>query len=285
MRDALSRLRTDEGYERALATAFRSSDVFVHTYPKSGTTWMQQILHSLRGGDQAFEEISCVVPWLETAWDMGIDPDGPQVGAFRAFKTHFMAAEAPTVGRHIYIVRDPKDVLVSFYHFFEGWMFEPGSITLPEFATEFFLDGSRSGRWWDHVLSWWPRLTDANVLPLCYEAMLSAPDAAIAQVARFLGVSDATAIGASQRHAAFASMSAERHKYDEHILRALRDPVCGLPPGETTKVRRGKAGDHKDALPASIVKALDARFRDTITARLGIEDYPALRDALSALTP
>ena len=44
----------------------RKSDVLIVTGPKSGTTWMQQILHQLRaGGDDCFESIDRVVPWLE----------------------------------------------------------------------------------------------------------------------------------------------------------------------------------------------------------------------------
>lgn len=284
MRDALSRLRTDEGAERARAVRFEPSDTFVHTYPKSGTTWMQQILHSLRGGDQRFDEISCVVPWLETAWDMGMDPDGPQVGAFRAFKTHYTAEEAPTIGRHIYILRDPKDVLVSFYRFFEGWMFEPGTISLSAFATAFFMDGSRSGRWWDHVVGWWPRLSTSSVLPLCYEDMRDNPDEAVRNVARFLNVTDETAIAAAQTHASFAQMSAHRGQYDEHVLRTLRDPICGLPPGQTSKVRSGEVGSHLAALPSEVAQALDERFTSQVTAHLGFARYDDLRRAVASLT-
>ena len=42
----------------------RSTDAFVVTYPKCGTTWVQQIMHGLRSnGSMAFGEITEVVPW------------------------------------------------------------------------------------------------------------------------------------------------------------------------------------------------------------------------------
>ena len=63
---------------RALPVSFapRASDVFVVTYPKCGTTWMTQICHQLRtGGDEAFGEITEVVPWDVLALDCGQDLD------------------------------------------------------------------------------------------------------------------------------------------------------------------------------------------------------------------
>ena len=46
----------------------RPTDVVIAPYGKCGTTWLQQIFHTLRtGGDMDFEDISGVVPWIETA--------------------------------------------------------------------------------------------------------------------------------------------------------------------------------------------------------------------------
>ena len=44
----------------------RPTDVVITPYSKCGTTWLQQIFHTLRtGGDMDFDDISCVVPWIE----------------------------------------------------------------------------------------------------------------------------------------------------------------------------------------------------------------------------
>ncbi|MEO1935709.1 MAG: sulfotransferase domain-containing protein [Myxococcales bacterium] len=48
-----------------LAGKERPSDIFLATYPKCGTTLIQQIVHGLRTvGDMDFRDISGVVPWL-----------------------------------------------------------------------------------------------------------------------------------------------------------------------------------------------------------------------------
>jgi len=59
----MARMFTKEAREKGLAFKPRPTDVFIATYAKAGTTWMQQIVHGLRtNGSMAFEEITEVVP-------------------------------------------------------------------------------------------------------------------------------------------------------------------------------------------------------------------------------
>jgi hypothetical protein len=126
----MGRLVSDAGFAAGLAFVPRPSDVIIASYAKCGTTWLQQMVHSLRtGGDLDFDDISRVVPWIETASDLGLDLDGTQRGEPRAFKSHLAFDQVPAGARYIVSVRDPRDALVSAYRFFEGWFFEPGSRT------------------------------------------------------------------------------------------------------------------------------------------------------------
>lgn len=120
LRQRLGGLETEAGRLAGLALAPRSDDVFIATSPKCGTTWVQQIVHSLRTrGDLDFDEISCVVPCLEFSETLGIPLDVDQVARPRAFKTHCWYEHCPKGGRYIVVARDPTDVAVSFYKFFE----------------------------------------------------------------------------------------------------------------------------------------------------------------------
>ena len=103
-----SKMHSAESVARGRSFAPRASDVFVVTYPKCGTTWMTQICHQLRtGGDEAFGEITEVVPWDVLALDCGQDLDADQRAFPRVFKSHESAGEVAPGAKYIYVARDP----------------------------------------------------------------------------------------------------------------------------------------------------------------------------------
>ena len=67
----------------------RPTDVIITPFGKCGTTWLQQTFHTLRtGGDMDFDDISRVVPWIETSAGLGLDLDAEQRAEPRGFKSH-----------------------------------------------------------------------------------------------------------------------------------------------------------------------------------------------------
>ena len=126
--DVSSKFGTEEGFEKGLAFQPEPTDIFVTPYSKCGTTWMQQIVHGLRtGGDMDFGEITEVIPWIELAYDLGLDPEAPQKATPRAFKSHLRWDEIPKGGRYIVVMRHPVDAFLSLFRFMEGWFFETDS--------------------------------------------------------------------------------------------------------------------------------------------------------------
>jgi hypothetical protein len=150
-----------ESVPHGLSYQAQPTDLFISPFAKCGTTWLQQIVHNLKTeGDLDFDDISRVVPWVETAHKLGLDLYAPQRGAFRAFKSHLSWDDIPKGGRYIVSFRDPKDALVSFYHFLDGWMWEAGTVSLAEFARSelvgiFYLANRGPGSYWHHMVSWW----------------------------------------------------------------------------------------------------------------------------------
>eukprot|EP00041_Stephanoeca_diplocostata_P038342 m.1502392 g.1502392 ORF g.1502392 m.1502392 type:complete len:128 (-) comp25207_c0_seq41:8442-8825(-) len=115
-------------YDYLIGYVPNAQDIIITTSPKAGTTWLQQICHQLRAGkdgDMTFEEISEVVPFMELAFDQGQDLSAKQFGDAaglpRCFKTHAWEPHCPKGAKYIVVVREPKDVALSFYRFFEGW--------------------------------------------------------------------------------------------------------------------------------------------------------------------
>jgi hypothetical protein len=267
---SLGRFVTAEGRRRASRFRPRASDVIIATYPKCGTTWLQQIVHALRSdASMDFPEITAVVPWLELSHDMGVDPDAPQVAHPRAFKSHLSFDDVPKGARYVNAVRDPGDALLSLYRFFDGWRMEPGAITLESFAFEFYLrrEGGRD---------------DPSVLLLCYENMLQDPSGTVRRIAHFIGVdADATLLERVLTHSSLQFMKRHESQFDDHLVREARDAACGLPPGlKSTKVASGRTGDSRRVLSTEVREALAAAWCETITPETGLEDYAALRNAL-----
>src|SRR5215510_15549231 len=108
MHERFENFATPEGWQHGLDYKPEPTDVFIVTPPKCGTTWMQQIVHGLRTrGSMDFDEITRVIPWINMAYDTGIDIYAPQVAQPRAFKTHNPLDQVPKGGKYIVILRDP----------------------------------------------------------------------------------------------------------------------------------------------------------------------------------
>ncbi len=272
----MARMVTPEGVQAGLDFVPGPTDVIIAPFAKCGTTWLQQMVHSLRtGGDLDFDDISRVVPWIETAGDLGLDLDADQRGEPRCFKSHLAWPDVPKGARYIVAVRDPRDALVSAYRFFEGWFFEPGSIDIETLGRARFVEGRD---FYTHLASWWPRRHDPDVLLLAYEQMIGDPEGTVRRVARFIGLDpDRERIAVACEQSSLGSMQAHQDKYDDAMMRAHSERACGLPPGgDSSKVRAGGVGGHRAELSEALLGELDATWRDTIGAEFGLADYDAL---------
>jgi hypothetical protein len=277
----MDRLVSKAGLASGLAFIPRSSDVIIASYAKCGTTWLQQMVHSLRtAGDLDFDDISRVVPWIETAADLDLDLDGPQRAEPRAFKSHLSYDQVPAGARYIVSVRDPRDALVSAYRFFEGWFFESGSIDIETLGRARFVEG-RS--YYTHLLSWWPHRHDANVLLLAYEQMKDDHEDAVRRVAEFIGFGDDDRrMTIACQESSLASMKAHHQKYEDRLMRERSEVVCDLPLGnDSSKVRTGEVGAHRVELSETLLADLATTWAATIAAALGIPDYGALLEMIA----
>jgi len=284
MRSRAQVMFSPESYAAGHAYKVDSTDVIIATYPKCGTTLMQQIVHGLRtGGDMDFGEITEVVPWLETSLDMGVDVYAPQKARPHAFKSHQSWENVPKGAKYIYIMRDPKDVVVSFFHFFEGWMFETGTISFDAFVRDFLLDGTRSGAYAAHYCSWWHKRNDVDTLMLCYEDMVTDLAGTVARVNEFASINASAKDVAIATHQADIDFMREHGtKFDDHPLLLKRNPVANLPLGAgSTKVRSGKVGSHKAMLDEAMHAHLDTVWRESVAPTTGHDSYASLRASLS----
>lgn len=277
------------GESMVYARKYRPSknEVFISPFMKCGTTWLQQIVHTLRTrGDMSFDDISRVVPWLEQAHALGIDIHAPQPGNVRAFKSHLTWHEIPMGGKYIVSLRDPKDALVSLHRFFDGWVLEEGCVTIDEFAEYFFFSDRLPDNYWRHLLSWWEARHNENVLLLCYENMKSNLEPVIVKIADFIGVPlDDRLLEITLEHASFDFMKTHQSQFSEHLGTdlAIRAGLISDGSSETaSKVNNGVIGGFRHVLPDEVIAKLDSLWQEHITSTLGFTSYQELRTAMTA---
>jgi hypothetical protein len=166
----------------------RPTDVFISSYPRSGTTLTQWILYLLVHEERPDpDHLTRVSPWFERSLAIGelTAEDLARFDTPRVFKSHLPREWLPDGGRYIYVERNVEDVLVSYYHFYRAYLGFEGSLN--DFYERFVAGRVQYGSWFDHVAGWRKHADDPDVLILRYEDLLADRRGAIVQMLEFLG--------------------------------------------------------------------------------------------------
>ena len=282
--DRLSLLITKEGRETFENFVPRSTDVIVVTPPKCGTTWMQQIMHQLRsGGDMTFEDIDDVVPWIEAAYDVGQDLDDEHKYQPRCFKIHSWYEACPKGAKYIVVYREPCAAFYSGFKYFEGVHYQPGEITLDELVRSIFLSQhERMGNnYFEHLVSWWPKRNDPNVLMLTFEDMLEDLESAVRAVSSFMGIDDEASITNAVKMSRFKFMKKHQEKFANHRVARYRNSAIGLQKGTVfRRVNTGSATKGREAMEECTRQAVQDMWDQIVTKKIGFRDYNEFRQTL-----
>ncbi|XP_060636539.2 sulfotransferase 1C2-like [Anolis sagrei] len=174
----------------------RPDDLVICSYPKSGTTWIQEIVDMIRhGGDPQKCEKTPIykrMPFLEMPHPV-VSPleELEAMTSLRTIKTHLPVQLLPPSFweqncKIIYMARNPKDNVLSYFHFHRMNQTYPDPVTWNQFLENFLAGKVLWGSWFDHVRGWWEAKDHHPILYLFYEDMKEDPGREIQKVAQFL---------------------------------------------------------------------------------------------------
>lgn len=211
----------------------RASDVFINTYPRCGTTWMVQVVVSTLFGLEAdYNDKAVFVEGMlatDPEWIWSIE----KMGDPRIMKMHSPMDVFPGLARNsnselqdegkiIYIVRNPKDALLSLRRHHENNKSIKWEGSLDRWIDE-WIAGRRSeeygGSYFVHVKDWWSlsRRYPKRVKIVYFEDMKADLAAVVLDVALFLGVEVAPdQIGKIVERCSFEEMKS-RHKVPDDM--------------------------------------------------------------------
>lgn len=189
---------------------FRDDDVIIATYAKSGTTWVQQIVSQLIFNGEEGLPVAEMSPWL----DLRVPPKEIKLPAVEAqdhrrfIKTHLPvdALNFSPKAKYLYIGRDGRDVLWSFYNHHAtanealydalnntpglvGPPLEPPCDSIHDYYREWFSkDGFPIWSLWENIRTWWEIRDLPNVKLLHFNDLKRDMPGEIRKIAEFLDI-------------------------------------------------------------------------------------------------
>jgi len=216
----------------------RPEDVFIVGYPKSGHTWMQYLLTGVVYGLNAEYTPSTLLQSLV--------PDVHACRYYRRyvepmyFKSHFLPR--PEYRRVIYLLRDGRDVMVSYFHHLSAYV-PDGEIDFAEMVCtgrSFF-----PCKWHEHVTTWRSNPYKAQMMILKYEDLQSATVQQLLRMCEFLSISRPISLLESVvEMSSFARLREREERFGRGEPGRCKDKFF---------FRRGTVGSYKDEMPEPVL--------------------------------
>ena len=212
----------------------RKDDIYIATYPKSGTTLMQMILYHLTtDGKMDFEHIYEVSPWIRNASFRKQKP--VELPSPRLIKSHDDYKKFPkgTKGKFIYVYRNGMDVAVSLYH-------QQKNYNKIDLKFDVFIKSSfKSKSWFKHTKGWFKNKNKFPILYVCYEDLLKHKRAEIDRIVEFCDLKPSNeAIDRAVKYSSFEYMKQNEKMFGDQALedKNVYDQF----------IRKGKSGEGKE---------------------------------------
>ncbi|WP_083862289.1 sulfotransferase domain-containing protein [Baaleninema simplex] len=227
-------------------------DVFIVGYPKSGNSWFQNLITGLVYGVNPAQAPDAIVQDLVP--DIHYKRYYRRYSTPMFFKSHL--PPQPTYRKVIYLLRDGRDVMVSYYRFLQA-------LRSSKNESVDFLHMVKTGeglfqnrKWHDQVEAWLKNPHQADTITVRYEDMLERPVDELERVCEFIHFEASRDV--LEQVTAAASFQSLRKKEEKF---GLNNP--GWPKDKFFN-RRGKAGSYKDEMPKEVLEAFMEEAGETL---------------------
>jgi len=233
-------------------------DTFLVSFPRSGNTWTRFLVCNLINPEHPvnFAELESRIPEIYFVPDRELR----KFPRPRVIKSH--ECFDPRYRKIIYIVRDPRDVLISYYEFQLKRRVITEECSLEEFLPRFLESAvePKIGSWRDHVVSWVAtRGGHKDFLLLRYEEMLSNTQQEATKIASFLGLDSNSERIARAVELSSADRMRKLEKEQARQWSATRKTRQDKP-----FVRKAISGDWKSQLSETCVARIEAAWGDVM---------------------
>jgi hypothetical protein len=245
----------------------RESDVYVISFPKSGTTWLQeivcQIMHHSTGDDKytgaVGGNIEERVPYLEFTYPgldgLGARPDPRLIKSHMPF--HLLPDELQQgKGKIIYIARNPKDVCVSFYHFAHLMTMLSYTGDLPTFFKHFINGTVGYGPYKEHIERFWDHRNDEHVLFITYEETSRDPRGVVQRISDFMGRAKFTEAQMDEIQKGISFKEMKTNKFTNYKWWG-ENKMWTVNPEDGDHMRKGEVGDWQNHLTPEMIAEID----------------------------
>ncbi len=240
-------------------------DTFLVSYPRSGNTWTRFLIANLVYPNKniSFVNIEKLIPDTASQSNRVLK----RTPRPRIIKTHqYFDHRYPKI---IYIVRDPRDIALSYYHFQRKYLQIQDDYPLERYVEDFVsgrLISADWGTWAENVASWiFTRGHRREFLLLRYEDMIKDTSVELARIAVFLGMEPAPASLRRAIELSSAERMRELEKREAHQWVGTRNRRKDIP-----FVGSAKSGSWRTSLPERSVQLIESAWGELMT-KVGYE--------------
>ncbi|XP_043942182.1 sulfotransferase family cytosolic 1B member 1-like isoform X1 [Protopterus annectens] len=263
---------TADNYDAISKFQARPDDLLIATYPKAGTTWIQEIVDMIynEGDEEKCKRAPVFIrfPFIDL-WPSVLIPPGivhaERTPSPRIIKTHFPFQLVPKSFweqncKVIYVARNAKDTVVSFYYFDKMNRGQPDPGTWEEYFLNFLQGNVSWGSWFDHVRGFWDKKDKHRILYLFYEDMKENPEREIRKVITFLekDLPDSV-VNKIVHHTSFLVMKENPMANYSTLPKAVFDQSTSV------FMRKGQVGDWKNHFTVAQNEEFDEVYKEKMS--------------------